>query len=329
VLSLGALLIPGVLVHGAGHFAGDDTDTAAKLFAAELLGVGAMAAGFLPVAFTGASRRVTGYGLALAMPGVALFVDSFAADVYGVAMHQTDRGEPLPTDAELTGNLSYRYVNDPQEAHRHFLVPSLELKAGRFGLAGEWWWAPGRGSHQERVEGRFRLAGRMPGRTGTDGTSLDVVAATTRHEVGGLGAHSWAGEVQLQGRLDAERFARSLEGLFGELSLGFGTRFVSYDRAGLSWEDADDLLIFRTAMGMYVGHKWGFQGEVSGYYEHRRDTFTGGLLVNGLGSGFLGHFGVQGAVQVTEEVGFTAQAEVGAAVVAGLGVRFRYGGLSE
>jgi hypothetical protein len=65
---------------------------------------------------------------------------------------------------------------------------------------------------------------------------------------------------------------------------------------------------------------------VRAYYDHRHDGFAAGLLTPGLGSGVIGHFGLDGVYYLSRYWGLRAEAQIGAAAVAGLSGLFRFGG---
>ncbi len=84
-LATGAAVVPGVIVHGAGHYVLGDSGTAGKLLLAEGIGLGMVAVGGTGLFLTGASRYTVGPLAAISMFGVGVFSLSLIADVYGVA----------------------------------------------------------------------------------------------------------------------------------------------------------------------------------------------------------------------------------------------------
>src|SRR6476659_8021063 len=75
-LAVGAAIVPGLLVHGSGHFVAGDTRGGYRLLALEGIGLGTLALGFVPIVATGASRRFVGPAAALSVVGAGLFVMS-------------------------------------------------------------------------------------------------------------------------------------------------------------------------------------------------------------------------------------------------------------
>jgi hypothetical protein len=133
-------------------------------------------------------------------------------------------------------------------------------------------------------------------------------------------------EYALRGRLDLARYDAGLSGSFAELELGHAIGILNYD--GPVENDATSLLLSRFAFGFYVGDPNHEGGSYQLYYDHRHDGLAAGLLVPGLGSGVLGHFGVLGQHFFNDSLGIEVSAEVGSAYVLGLRGLFRYGGFS-
>ncbi|HEX9296319.1 MAG TPA: hypothetical protein VF881_10800, partial [Polyangiaceae bacterium] len=72
-LAVAAAIVPGLVVHGSGHFVAGDPQTARRLLLLEGLGFGTLAVGFIPIVASGASRRLVGPAAALTIGGVGLF----------------------------------------------------------------------------------------------------------------------------------------------------------------------------------------------------------------------------------------------------------------
>ncbi len=116
------------------------------------------------------------------------------------------------------------------------------------------------------------------------------------------------------------RLGDTLAGSFAELSLGLGAELTSYDHPGAG-SDLGELLLARFAYGVSLGRPGGVRGEASLYYDHRRDTFTGGISPGtGPGSGFAGFVGADLLLYIGARWGVRAGFEQGAARVAHLGL---------
>ena len=152
----------------------------------------------------------------------------------------------------------------------------------------------------------------------TDGLFFDVVAGGIHHRYseelsGPLRAAFDMTTVELRadGRYDLRRYARSLTGSFVEASAGVGIGAYHYPAASTS--EANTLLLARFGFGIYLGRHADCWGELRAYYDYRHDDYAGGFKMPGLGSGPLGHFGVDGRAFVTPHWGFRAEVQVGSA----------------
>jgi hypothetical protein len=324
-LSTTAAFVPGLLVHGSGHLVAGDSKTGLRLLALEGVGLGATAAGFLPIVFTGASRRLIGPAVAITASGVGLFAISFLADLYGVLAPAGGVGAPSGVAPVLQAGLGYRYVHNPAFAFRHFMVQDIDYRTGHWRIHPSAWFAADDTNSRLRAHFAYRFAGPMPGRPkARDGSFLDLEAAVTRHAFTSNRFTTTTGEVGLGGRLDMGRVGPSLRGSFAEMSLGFAFQAYSYRARGTT-ADLGELLLARFAYGMYVGWPGSPRGQISVFYDHRHDDFAAGFKMPGLGSGVIGHFGTEARYYVTDHWGFAAEAVAGSAYVTGLSVLFRQG----
>jgi len=325
-LGVAAAIVPGILVHGAGHFAAGDPETASRLLVLEGVGLETLAAGFIPIVLTGASRRVVGPAAALSVFGVGMFAVSLLSDVYGVATPEGGFGSSPGTVATLQIGGGYRYVYDPVFAYRNFLAYDIDYRVGRWRIEPSAWVALDSDNSRLRALASFRFLGPLPDREpgGHDGSYLDLEAAVTRHAYGSDRFATTTGELQIAARIDLDHLASSLAGSFAEASLGGALAGYHYDVSGAA-NDVGDLLLARFAYGVYFGQVGRPRGEAMLYYDHRHDDFAAGLKLTGLASGIAGHFGVDGRVYLTDRWGVSAEAAVGSAYVAGVSLLFRHG----
>lgn len=318
-----AAVVPGLVVHGAGHYVLGETRTARRLLLMEGIGLGGAAFGVVGLAVTGASRRAVGPLALLTVAGGGLFVISTLADLYGVLAPADARGEPLRTAPWLQTELGVRYVYDPNFAYRNFLVEGVEGRHGGFKLAARSWFALN--DDNARFEGLlgYRFVGPRPGQRARDGSYVDVDFGALHHRYGTERFTMTGAEISVRGRLDLDRIGRTLRGSFAELGGGFGLQ--SYRYLG-KVEEANTLLLGWFAWGFYVGARpSGIGGEVMTFYDHRRDDFVGGMKLTGLGSGVPGHMGARGTYFFLPNWGVTADAQIGSAFVGGLSFLFREG----
>ncbi len=323
---MGAALVPGLVLHGAGHYVAGEKRTAGRLLAIEGGGVLGLGGGLVLLATTGASRRLVAPVAALTFVGAGLFVMSTLADLYGVLAPAGGTGSPLLVAPRFGAELGLRYVYDPTFAYRAFSVQALEARAGGFRVTQSSWFSLNEHHNRRlRLEGAYRLVGPRPagaGERASDGSFLEAEAALTDHDFGSDGFAVTTGEVSLRGRLDLARVGRTLEGSFAELGVGAALAANRYEGHP---DEADSLLLGGFAFGAYLGRPGGRWGEAKVYYDHRHDGFAAGLKMRGLGSGVPGHFGARALFYVTPAWGALIEAEAGSAYVTGLSLLYRYG----
>jgi hypothetical protein len=281
-LAIAAALVPGIVVHGAGHWVLCDDRGALRLLEIEGIGLGVGGLAGAGLGLTGASRYFVAPLAIGALGGGALFLLSWLADVYAVAVPDEAKGRAPTWSPRLTLEAGARYVYDPQFAYRAILTHSFHLDADvlwvepRYDVA-----VDAKNRRYSLLVGR-RLLGPRAGSHVSSGTHLDVSAGVTDHAYGDDGFSMTIAEVSLRGRLDLDRVNPSLRGSFVEGQLGYArqwSRFVGFP------DDSTDELLARAAFGVY----WGYaRGESYFAYDHRRDTFAGGLRMGGRPAGYLG-----------------------------------------
>lgn len=314
-------VFPGILVHGAGSWVLGDERTAKRLLILEGVGVGALAGGIAGAAVTGAARSLVGVFIATGMGGLSLFTLSFALDLYRVTSPEGGLGEPRRTPF-LESQLGYLYVNDPVFSYRHFLHHGLRLQPGRIGLEFEGFHSPLEGNSRLMLSPSVRVWHPPAGvGTATEGSYLDVAFAATRHQFETEGFSTNTFEVELASRVDSQRIVPGLYGAFSEFALGYAWRETRFPRFSVSSHDT--LLLGGFGVGVYLGEAAGRGGEVRLWYDHRHDDFAAGLKSEGLGSGVLGHLGIDAHYYLGRHLGVTATAQAGSALVLGAGLTFR------
>ena len=320
-------LVPGLVVHGAGHLAVGETKTGLRLLALEGVGLGVLATGFVPIVLSGASRRLIGPAAALSAAGVGLFAISFLADIYGIVAPAGGTGAPFRETPVLQTALGYRYVYDPTFAYRHFMAQEIDYRTGAWRLHPTAWFALDDTNTRLRAHVAYRVTGPRPRANplSRDGSFVDIEAALTRHAFTSNRFSTTTGELAVAGRLDMERIGPSLRGSFAEMSAGMAMQASSYAVRGTS-ADVGELLLLRFGFGMYIGFPGTPRGEMTFFYDHRHDDFAAGLKITGLGSGVAGHFGADARLFFTQQWGIAAEAAVGSSYLTGLSILFRHWG---
>ncbi len=325
-LAVGATIVPGVLVHGAGSWVDGDSETAMRLLEMEGAGLGLILAGGVPIALTGASRYIIGPAAAVTIVGFGLFTVSWVADVYAVTAPEGGWGRPRSVTPWLETEVGYRYVYDPRFDYRHLVVNRIDLRHGPFRLSPSAWGSMGANNTRLRLLGGYRVFGPMATASSrvSDGSALDLEAAGTRHGYGDDAFAIDTLELFVRSRTDLQRVAKPLEGSFLELGLGGAIQRYTYDLPGQSIDsDLETMLLGRFGFGVYVGGPRAPDGEFLLYYDHRHDDYAAGLLSTLPLSGVAGHFGMDGRMFFDDNWGISAQGQIGSAFLGGVSLLFR------
>lgn len=323
-LGLGASVVPGLLVHGAGHMAAGRVDDGLWLLAMEGTGLLMLVGGIAGLAAFGAPPELNPPLIWTATTGTGLFFFSWLADIYGVAaMDGQGAGAPFKLLPSMYAAQGYQYVYNPVMRDRHYLRTEAGGALGSWMVNGKLWWAPPDGLL--RMEGRLdlRLLGATQSRAATDGSALDVRAGYDFNQVPDQDTSAHVVSLALRGRLDLARVLESARGAFVEAELG--QAWASY-RYALRTSEFNSLLLSRVSFGMYLGHDPGGYGELSVSYDHRHDGFIGGTKMNGLGSGVGGGFVTRLRKSVWGGWGLDMGFGAGSAYVADASVIYMWGG---
>ena len=325
-LAVGAAIIPGVLVHGAGHYTLGESQAARRLLWIEAAGLGMIAAGGGVLAATGASRHYSAPSIGLLVSGIGLFGISWLADIWGASGAAGLGGAPERTRPSLELEAGYLHVFDPQFDYRSFATLAGEVALGAYRIAPRAEIAAGADNQRLRLEVARRLAGPRSRRPTGDGSQLELVLGLTHHRYGDDDFSTTTGEAVIAGRLDMARIAPTTAGSFAELAVGLAGEVIDYEPAGAG-ADLHEMLLTRFGVGAYLGRPgcaaW---GEAMIYYDHRRDTLAGGISPGeGPGSGFAGSFGASALVRVGPRWAVRGELEQGAARLVRLALVGRFG----
>lgn len=316
-------VVPGVLLHGLGPLAAGDTRTAGRLFALQGTGLGLMLGAVVPVALSGASRRVVGPLYAVGLTGLGLLGVSGLSGLYGVLAPAWGPGVAPERLPPLELEAGYQYVADRGLTFRHLTVLGAVARLERVRLEGGVRWAPGEGNTRARLGGAYRLLGAPEGaRNGAEGSALDLELAGLVHRYPTEGFTLGGGEVLARGRLDLSQVGARLSGSFAEMALGVALQGYAYEGVGL--EDAlHEQLLFTAGWGVYLGRGGPLRGEAMLYYEHRRDDLAGAIpsVV-----GVFGSVGVRARTLLGGGWGVAAELQRGSAWVGRLSLVFAPGG---
>lgn len=312
--AIGAAIVPGVIVRGAGSWVVGEKRAAGRLAATAAIGLGAIVAGGTAVGISGGSPY-TLVGIPLVVLGTGLVLPTWFSDVWvaagGGAIGRTRRA-PAPWTLEA-GSV---YLRDPFR-HRALVHAAARVERGRLGVGASALRDAAGDATTGDVEVRWRLAGAAAhGGVIADGSRLGVRAAGRLHRDDADDVTLATAELELYGRLVLDHLHPALGGTFVELATGAGVERATY---AMDAHDVDGIMLGRFAWGAYVG-----ASELSAFYDHRRDHLAGGFPA-GRAAGFVGSFGAIADVRLGGPWALHGAVEVGNAWVTTLAVRYQGG----
>lgn len=324
-LAVGSAVVPGLALHGAGHYVLDEKRTARNLLIMEGVGVGLLALSGVTIFFSGNSRYLAAPAITAAMAGGGLFASAYFADIYGAASRDGDAvAARLRAPAAWETELGYRRVYDPQFAYRDFLVERVSSQLGAFRFSPSAWFSTRGDTARYRLEGQYRVLGATGTETPEDASFLDFSLGFVHQRHRPEHFSKGGAEVFCEGRYDLGRLGRTLRGSFIEAGLGYGLGRLDYDARGVAVpSDYEHLLLARWAFGLVLRGNSAPGSEVFAYYDHRHDDYVSGLLSRGIGSGVLGHFGLGARWFFSDRFGVSADFQVGSAYLGGASLLFR------
>ncbi|HYQ40916.1 MAG TPA: hypothetical protein VER11_03085 [Polyangiaceae bacterium] len=326
-----AAVVPGIVLHGSGHYALGHKKTALALLIGEGLGLVLTVSGYGTLRASGNSRYLAGPAVAATVFGAGLLLASFGADLYGTLATDGDAVDRVPrAPARFESELGYRYVADPHFSYAHFVVESLTLRQGHFRLTPSAWFATNSENVRYRVEAAYRLVGLEPGELGKRDDHVDLVFGGLHQRYVPERFQRSGIELLLDTRFDLSHLGDTLRGSFIDLGLGYGIAKVTYDIAGVAVPaDTDDLLLLKVGLGVALRGRAAAGSEARLYYDHRHDDYAAGFLTPGRISGVFGKFGADLRWFFTPRLGVLLDAQVGSAMVGGLSLLLREGTLAS
>lgn len=319
--------MPGLVVHGTGHYVLGEPKTARRLLLMEGVGLGLFLVGGVTLFATGASRYFAAPAAATTIAGFGLFSTAYLADIYGTV--STDGGAVaarLRPPARWETELGYRHVYDPQFAYRDFMVERVSRQIGPVRLSPSGMFSTSGDTARYRFEGQYRLAGAIDEPRPRDVSFLDVTLGFVHQRYRPEQFTKTSAELSVDGRYDLGRWGPTLRGAFVELGLGYALGRIDYDLVGLAVpHDLEHVLLGRFGFGVTLRGLSAPGSEVVVYYDHRHDDYAAGLQLNGIGSGVAGHFGASARWFFVESFGIAADAQLGSAYLGGASLLFRPG----
>jgi hypothetical protein len=326
-LAVGASILPGVLLHGSGHYVHGCKRLGETLLWMELSGLGLVLLALAPAPIFGGNESMVPFQAFIAMSGVALFAGSWLLDVYGTAVPEAVRGKPMNRAPSMETLVGYRHVYDPIFRFRHFFTQGFDVWHGSLRVMPRADFAVAGRNARYRLPAAFRLLGPTPSHGTGLGTFLDLMLGLTHHDFFIDGFKASTLELATQSRWDLVSVDPGLRGTFAELGAGVGLTRYAYEAPGAD-RDLNSLLLMSFGFGGYFGDPTGRGGEIKLIYDHRHDDFAAGSKLPGLGSGTIGHFGLEARGYLNSEFGMLFDVQAGSAYVLGLSLLYRQAGRS-
>jgi hypothetical protein len=316
VLAAGAAIVPGILVHGAGHWVAGDRKTAKRLLVLEGIGLGLAAAAGLPLGISGGAEE-TLPALPLLVPATGHLLTTVIADAWGAAGGARITGTPAPTQA-LDAGAGYTFLGDPRVPFANLATADATAWFGPLRAGASGWL--GHGTWQARASFGVRLYGPRVGVASTDVTTIDVIVAGAEEHRRDEGLRIATLEGGATARIDLARIGPSLRGTFATLGAGVGVERIRFMANAVA--DNSSLFTGRIGWGFVLGDGRARALETELYYDHRRDTLAGGLTIPVPSNGFVGYLGAV-TTAWRGRYGLSARLDVGSAYVFTLSARTR------
>ncbi|MDX2089008.1 MAG: hypothetical protein SFX73_14220 [Kofleriaceae bacterium] len=316
-LALAAGIVPGIVARGLGSYLRGNRVAAKRLALAGGAGLGLMLAGGLPLGISRGNAWTIEPFAPMLITGAGLFFGTWVFDLWGTAGGRRTLPEPraiTPWSLEI-GAIGHA---DPYRTRLLGTAHARVVLDGRFEIGAGGWFDAGGDGQQLNLEANVRLLGAAPtGAVIADGSRLWIRTTARRRAEAVDAVDIWTGEISVAGRYDMVRLAPSLDGAFFEVSTGIGLERVTYATDAV---DHGSLLLGGFAWGFYLRDR----GELTAFYEHRRDQLAGGIWA-GRAAGFIGSVGGTLDLRVVGPWAVRGEIEFGSAWVGSLALRYQGG----
>ena len=310
LLATGAAFVPGLLLHGSGHFALGERRSAYGLLAMEGAGLVGLIGGIGLLAAAGGSEKLAALYVPMAVSGLGLFAVSFLADVVGVVHGRGPWPEPI-VPAGITIRAGYVGLFGSKHSFQNLGELGVAWQSERLVLQGRATLQP-QGDYSE-----YRcLAGwRLWAPADDPVTRLSIVGDLARQGFysEGFAITTFRAFGELRWNLGSLVPTMQNAWLLGRLGWGF----EAFDFTGTSADD-DGLPFMVAELGL--GLMASDRVEVELAYRQRKGELPGGMpLSNGL-AGFAGMVELRGRVAVGRGWALVTGAKLGTGVMPWLAV---------
>jgi hypothetical protein len=288
-LAAGASIIPGLLVHGAGHFAAGESSNGYRLLAIEGVGIAGIVGGLATLRAVRGSEKLAPVYVPVTVTGVGLFIASFLADVAGTLHGQRPWPVPRPPGTlTLTGGYTGLFASKHTFSH-----------LGRLGA--EWHYRRLTCGAALMLHPEFdysQYGGTVSLRLWEPGADDPVTRLTVfvdayhqRFRTEGFSITAFRGFGEL--RWNMGYLVTTMRNAWWLARLGWGFDLLSFDNIA-SGEDGLPFIVFEVGMGLMASERVSLEL----VYRQRKGELPGGMTVAGALAGFLGMIEFQSRVTI-------------------------------
>ena len=316
-LAAGAAVLPGLLLHGSGHFVLGEPEAARNLLATQGIGVASFVAGFALLAGTGAANQLAPLYVIPTIGGLGAISVSWLGDLAG-SIHGSE-GWPASgwrPEAGLSLSAGYDGLFASKLDFQHGMSLRLDWRGERLRLSPWGSWHPQGSSHAAAgVLLALQLARPRPETV----TALDLILGVAHQRFPGDDFHVTTGEVYLEGRADLGFLARSLRNAWALARVGWGIDAYGYEGADALISDGLPLLVIDIGMGLQPFERAGFEL----VYRHRKNELPGGMMLSSGLAGFIGMLQLDGRIALADGWALLPSVRLGTGVRTTLAVEAR------
>jgi hypothetical protein len=306
-------VFPGIIVHGAGHYAAGDRETASDLVLIEAVSLTTFLGSSAYYGYSGASRKVSPFMIPVILTSGSIFVLSWITDMYGSRPGMRYR---FPGSLFRSGNTFEPFfgitsVNDRQFEYSGFYHYGLRAEYYGFHIKPMVWDSADTDNTRYQLEAEYELVGDTGPLLPSLGNFLETgpLFRGGYHDFGDDGFRKTWIDAGFTARLLPGGIWPSMTGSFLFFEMGYNREWVRFTVVDDAPVLASNQLLFESGFGIETGMRSSSGGMFYLYYNHRRDGFTGGLQ-----GGFTGYFGISSKIRM-KSVSFSLNYSYGSAEV--------------
>ncbi|MBN2435135.1 MAG: hypothetical protein JXK07_07700 [Spirochaetes bacterium] len=305
-----AAVVPGAVLHGAGHFVAGERETAGELLLIEGVGLLMLAGSGYILADGGAPRDYTGPLVPFAAFGVSFLVLPFIADFYGVTIgrYRSEGDWFTDKDRTVTLNAGLEYTNDPAFDYSLLVKTEIDYHYKRFVISPMINSAIDDDTRHYQLSAKYRFAGQKGHLLENYAAFFksDAIVRAGYYDFNSDGFYKYSTDISLRTVINSGSLWKTTRGIYFVYEAGFNREWVYFDFDETLPAITSNQILFETGVGFMTGNLSDPAADIYLFYNHRRDTFYGGLP-----SGFLGHVGASVTLYPWQNTGISLKAVLG------------------